>query len=244
MAKRISSIFSIGSNYSIQSQNSDSSRFPSSVHPARPSRDPSPAKAAPVDPRPTSNLQNLHNNQSSGLTPPFNPTILPRIEDDHPMLRSPHLLSPILVNETSPNGSRRASIGSRPQTSMSDPQLQNPLLRSLPIRSESPFGNRPGSRGGVPRSNPSSRPGSRPSSRPASPVKSRPQTPSTEQKLGKHRSWLPGKSKAESQEDGSTGYPSQAWVVTPQEKLPYDVTPLANFQVVCVAQSISRISRD
>ena len=237
MAKRLSSIFSIGSNYSIQSQTSDSSRLPSSVHPARPSRDPSPTKSPPIDPRPISNLHNLHNNQSSGLTPPFNPTLLPRIEDDHPMLRSPHLLSPIPINETTPNGSRRASIGSRPSsgTGINDPQHPNPLLRSFPIRSESPFGERPSSRGGVPGSNPGSRPPSRPSSRPASPVKSRPQTPTTDQKLGKRRNWLPGKPKTDAQEEGSTIYPSQAWVITPQDKIPYDVTPLAQFQKVCEA---------
>lgn len=232
MAPRISSIFSIGSNYSDQTQRSDDSRFPPSAHPARPFREQSPAKLAArstPDLRPTSNLQNLHDNQSSGLTPPFNPSLLPRIEDDHPLLQPSQLLSPHSVLSDSPNGSRPTSIAS-----YGDALQQQPpnLLKPMPIRSESPGISRPVSRGSGPESSADSRPGSRAPSRPGSPIKSRPQTPTTEHKVSKRRSWLPGRSKAEALDEEHGAQMPQAWLVTPQETLRYDASALANFQKV------------
>ena len=238
MARRISSIFSLSSSYSDQTQSSNDSRLPSSVHPARPSREQSPAKSpAKSTPnlRPTNTLQELHNNQSSGLTPPADPSLLPRIDDDHPLLQSPNLLSPIPPPSESPGGSRPTSIGSRPQsgTSLGEFLLQAPaFLKPVPARSESPGGSRPISIGSAPGSNAGSRPGSRPPSRPASPSKSRPQTPTKEHRLGRRRSWLPGRPKMEVQEQEHDKPTSAAWTVTPEDKLPYDTSALANFQKV------------
>ena len=231
MAKRIASIFSIGSNVSDQSQHSNSSRVPSSIHPARPPKEQNSAGAV-ADPtpelQPTDDLHNLHTHQSAGLTP--------RLDDEHLMLQSPQLLSPIPIDETSPNGSRRASISSRPHSRLGsgDPNNQPSIHKPLPIGSESPSGNRPVSGGSYGGSNAGSRPDSRSPSRPASPIKSRSQTPTGEQRLGKRRGWLPGKTKGEMPEEEHSVFPSHAWVVTPHEKLPYDTVPLSHFKKVCL----------
>ena len=235
-AKRISSIFSMGSNASDQSSES---RLSSSIHPARPpkerSQSPSFASGKPShdsglgqqDPanllgeslpnlRPTSHLQNLHNEQSSGFTPPFDPTILPRIEDNDVLLNPPILRKPMPIRAQSPNGS---SGGSRP------------------VSRGNPFDSRSSSR--PPSSRPPSCPPSQPATRPASPVKlrpptptARPLTPTSEAKLAKRKSWIPGKPRKAGQDGGDHGDIPQAWMVTPKEKTPYDVTALANFHRV------------
>jgi len=228
MARRISSILSIGSSNSDKTQSSNSSRGSSSIHPTRPSAEQSAfAKLtanSKAEPRPTNNLQDLHSHQSSGFPPPLKSSLLPPIDDDHPILQSPHLLSPIPIDTTSPNGSRAASISSRPQSAHGtfDPANPNaPLLKPLPVQ--------PGSHGGTrPVSGESA-----PPSRPGSPIKSRPQTPTKDQNLRRRRSWLPGRSKVEVQEqEPGPEHTWQAWIVTPQEKRPYDVAALTDFQKV------------
>ena len=235
-AKRISSIFSMGSNVS---DKSSESRLSSSIHPARPPREPnqipSCASGKPShdpgfgqqDPanllgeslpnlRPTSHLQNLHNEQSSGYTPPFDPTILPRIEDNDVLLNPPFLRKPMPIPAQSPNGSPG---GSRP------------------VSRGNPFDSRSSSR--PPSSRPPSCPPSQPTSRPASPVKlrpstptARPLTPTSEAKFAKRKNWLPGKPRKMEQDEGDHGEMPQAWMVTPKEKTPYDVSALANFHRV------------
>ena len=247
MAKRLSSIFSMGSNVSNQSSDS---RISSSIHPARPSREQSqsPVLASGAqrrlpgseqhDPtkfsresipnlRPTSHLQNLHEEQSSGYTPPFDPTLLPRIEDDDVLLNPPPLLKPMPMRAQSPGGSRDSS---RPVS------RGNPL-DSRPASRGNPFDNRPASR--PPSSRSPSRPPSQPASRPASPIRLRPQTPTarpltptTEAKLAKRRSWMPGKFWKPEQDEGDHVNNPQAWMVAPHEKIPYDVSGLASFQKV------------
>lgn len=235
-AKRISSIFSMGSNVSDQSSES---RMSSSVHPVRPpreqsqspvyaSREHSPvlglgqrnsvnfSRKSLLDLRPTSHLQNLHSEQSSGYTPPFDPTILPRIEDDDILLNPPPLLKPLPIRAQSPGGS---------------------LGGSRPVSRGNQFESRSSSR--PPSSRPPSRPPSQPASRPASPIKFRPQTPTarpltptTEAKLAKRRSWMPGKLRKAGQDEGDHVHSPQAWMVTPNEKIPYDVSALASFHRV------------
>lgn len=238
MAKRISSILSFGSSSSDQTQSSGSSRLSSSIYSARPPREPSPAKLvtkSTPELRPVDNSQVLQDNQPSGLVPPVNPSLLAPIDDGQTVLQSPQLLSPIPIDETSPNGSRRASVSSRPQSragNIDALRQQIPTLKPFPNRSESPGGNSTISGGGATGRSAAIRPGSRPPSRPASPIKSRPQTPTKETKLSRRRSWLPGRSKTGVQEDHVV-YPSQAWIVMPDENVPYDVSLLANFQKVC-----------
>ncbi len=240
MARRISSILSIGSSNSDKTQSSNSSRGSSSIHPTRPSAEQSAfAKLtanSKAEPRPTNNLQDLHSNQSSGFPPPLKSSLLPPIDDERSILQSPHLLSPIPIDTTSPNGSRAASISSRPQSAHGtfDPANPNaPLLKPLSVQPGSHGGTRPVSGESAPLSSAGSRPGSRPPSRPGSPTKSRPQTPTKDQNLRRRRSWLPGRSKVEVQEqEPGPEHTWQAWIVTPQEKRPYDVAALTDFQKV------------
>lgn len=236
MAKRLSSLFSLGSNASDRTESSNDSRLPSSENPSRPPRDRSSAtltaKSTP-ELRPTNKLRR---NQSSGAIALFNPTDLPRIDDDHSLLQPPQLLSPHTSQAKPMGGSRPASLGSRPRTrdDIIDPIGGHPpLLMPLPIRPVSASGGRPVSSRSGAGSSAGSRPGSRDPSRPASPARlSRPQTPTGEQKLAKRRSWLPGRFKTEVQNGVLDVQSSQASVITPQGKLPYDITPLANFQKV------------
>ena len=236
----------MGSNVS---DKSSESRLSSSIHPARPPRERSQSPTlisgkpshdpglGQQDPgnllgeslpnlRPTSHLQNLHNEQSSGYTPPFDPTILPRIEDNDILLNPPILRKPMPIRAQSPidspGGSRPVSRGNQ--------------MDSRPVSRGNPFDSRSSSR--PPSSRPPSCPSSQPASRPASPVKLRPPTPTahpltptSEAKLAKQKSWIPGKSRKAGQ-DGDHGNIPQAWIVTPKEKIPYDVSALANFHRV------------
>ena len=254
-AQRLSSIFSMGSNISDQSSES---RISSSIHPAQPSREQSqsPKRALGenslmpgselqdavnlsgkpfLNLRPTSNLQNLHSEQSSGYTPPFDPTILPRIEDDDVLLNPPPLLKPLPIRTQSPSG----SLGSSRPVSRGNP------LESRPASRGNQFDSRSSSR--PPSSRPPSRPPSQPASRPASPIKfrpstptARPLTPTTEAKLAKRRSWMPGKTRKPGQDGGDNVNSPQAWLVTPKEKIPYDVSGLANFHRVSYISPPSR----
>lgn len=235
MAKRISSLFSLGSNYSDRTESSIDSRLPSSENPSRPPRRSSMTLAAKSTPelRPTNRLRR---NQSSGVIPPFNPSDLPPIDDVDALPQPPQLLSPHISQMKPIGGGRPASLGSRPRTkddindSLGGPP---PLLMPLPIRPGSAGGVRPVSSWGGAGSNAGSRPGSRDPSRPASPARlSRPQTPTGEQKLAKRRSWLPGRFRTDVLNGELDIQKSQASVITPQGKLPYDITPLANFQKV------------
>ena len=230
MATRIPSIFSVSSNHSDQSSDS---RLGSSVHPARPSKEqmttPAYTQKPVPDLRPTGNLQTMHNNHSSGLTPPFNPTLLPRIDDDDPLMQRPQYLTTLPQRSDSPNGSRPTSIpNAYPIGIMESARLSPPsYLKTVPLGLDSPTGSRPASLAG-------SCPPSQPSSRPASPNTLRPLTPTGERRLSKRRSWLSGKTNTEPQTADHVSEMPQPWIVTPQEKLPYDTTALANFHRVGV----------
>lgn len=229
MAKRISSMFSLSSNHSDQATSSNDSREPSSLHPARPPREQSiPNLSTTSTPKllPTADSPDLQNGQCLGAAPRLNTSLSPQIDDGQSMLQSPHTLSPLPMHSASPGGSRPAS----PAT----PSFLQPpeLLQPLPTQIESQSGSRP-RRASLNRISIGSRSSSRPPSRPASPVKSRPQTP-LGNKLSKRRSWIPGIARGLSQSEGQAppAYSMQAWIVTPQEKLPYDTFPLAIFDKV------------
>ena len=227
MAKRISSIFSMNSNSSDQSSDS---RYGSSLHPARPSKEQS-SMANPHKSMP--NLRPVSNLQDPQITPP---TPTPQFDSTNPLHvgRDELMLQPSGYLPAFPcrSSSRPSSIAGMPGNRDELLPPPPPHLKPLPGRSESPTGSRPVSRGSGPESLPGSRPPSRPASRPASPITSRPQTPTTDQRLLKKRSWLPGKSHAGSRGGEDIAQIPQAWVVTPQEKIPYDVNLLANFHKV------------
>lgn len=76
--------------------------------------------------------------------------------------------------------------------------------------------------------------GSRPGSRIENKSGSRPESPtrlyeSTTRRLSRRRSWLPTRSKPEPQGEGEGPSP---WLIRPDEKLPYDASPLIQFQKV------------
>ena len=244
MAKRISSILSLSSNHSDQSSDS---RLGSSVHPARPPKEQSPptfARKSMNDLRPTSDLQNLHNTHHSGPTPPFNPTVLPPIQDDDSLLQRPQYLSPFPPRSDSTGGNRPTSGASSRPNSMDDTSLQHPsFLKPLPVRSESSSGSRPVSTGSGPEglASPPLLSPSLSSSRPSSPNTIRPPTPAGEHKLSKRKSWIPGRSRAGSQSVEDGPHDQQAWIVTPKEMFPYDTTALANFHPVSTYQGFVQL---
>ena len=117
-------------------------------------------------------------------------------------------------------------------------QYPSPLIKALPERPDSLDGSRPSTRAGRSEARAGgiashSRDASRIGSRSGSPAMFRPLTPTQEGKIKKRRlSWLPGKSGEELPGGQDVAQGAQAWVITPQEKLPYDLAPLLRFQVV------------
>ncbi|KAL9131332.1 MAG: hypothetical protein Q9217_000711 [Psora testacea] len=109
-----------------------------------------------------------------------------------------------------------------------------PLLKPSPEGSNSPGGSRASSSIGRPERHVGSysRDGSRVASSPCSPSTFRPLTPTKEAKTKKRRSWMPGKTTLEMQNGHDIAQTAQAWVITPQEKMPYDLSPLLHFQPV------------
>ena len=227
MAKRISSIFSMNSNYSDQSSDS---RYGSSLHPTRPSKE---QNSVATPQRSTPNLRPVNNLQEPQITPPtptppFDSTVPLYLDRDELMFQPPGF-PPAFPGRSS---SRPSSIGGMPGDRDELLLAPPPLLKPLPGRSDSPTGSRRVSRASGPERLPGSHPPSRPGSRPASPSTSRPQTPTSDQRLLKKKSWLSGKLHAGSQGGEDVAQMPQAWVVTPQDKIPYDINPLANFYKV------------
>ena len=236
-ARRISSIFSLGSTSSDKSKNSN---LTPSVHAPRESRSPSPARLPQLFTstlQPSESLQNLRTpsaGPSPHLSPAFDPGYSISTLPDNalpqgvckPAPLPPGSLRPIRPGSTpgtrpSPppiNFSRPASSGgSRPVSPSRD-------LRPITPNSDSGMSSRPPSRVGL-----------TPISRPISPSKhpSRPTTPIPGKKLSNRRSWLPGRSRHGSvdETDGERSS-SRAWVLTPDQQRPYDVSPLIKFQRV------------
>lgn len=111
------------------------------------------------------------------------------------------------------------------------------LRKPMPQQTGSPRSSRPQSRADTPGNRGASRDGFAPNSRAASPSKGRPSTPIGEQiKSFKRGSWLPGsRGREESQSEEIERSPgNESWIVTPQteRRLRYDLAPLANFQKV------------
>ena len=221
------------------SDQSSDSRYGSSLYPARPAKEQSsvatPQRSMP-NLRPVSNLQEPQIIPSTP-TPIFGDTIPLHVDSDELMFQPP-MYPPAFPGRSSSRPSSVAGMpGDRDELLLPPP----PLLKPLPGRSGSPTGSRSVSRASGPESLPGSRPPSQPGSRPASPITSRPQTPTNDQRLLKKRSWLPGKSHAGSRGGEDMAQMPQAWVVTPQAKIPYDVNPLANFHKVTSSQRMQRL---
>ncbi|KAI4141239.1 MAG: hypothetical protein L6R39_005452 [Caloplaca ligustica] len=252
-AKRLSSIFSLGSTSSDKSTNTSAptlSPYPSqSSRASSPPRKPLPANAKLRPLSTSASVQELRVRHDQRPTPTFGPTLSPPLtgEDDMLPLNGLHKLMPARQDSPAPGA------GSRPGTR--PPSPSKGFLRPLtPVSDSGRPDSRPSSRASsraasrssspykdfhrpfTPTSD-TSRPASRgnysPGSRPDSPSKHlRAPTPTKEQKLNKRRSWMPGKTRVEVQ-TGKVQLP-KAWIAAPSnaEKTTYDLSPLLNFQPV------------
>ena len=239
-AKRISSIFSLSST-STDKRNSNPNVPPSSLHAPRDSRTPSPSRLLQNSItilQPSASSPNLRT-PGSGQSPHLNPSVDP-IRSTSTI--SNNTLPPgVLKHLPLPQGSFR---NDRPQSAASSRPSSSSRNFSRPTSSD---GSRPASpsrdfyRPIAPisetgeTSRPASRAGLSPTSSPTSPAKhlSRPATPTTEKGLSKRRCWLPGRSKHGSTEEADGAHaPPRAWVVTWEQQIPYDVSPLLSFQKV------------
>ncbi|KAL9002139.1 MAG: hypothetical protein Q9188_004915 [Gyalolechia gomerana] len=236
--RRISSIFSNSSDKSnnassaLSSHLSDSSRGSSNTakHPLK-----------------TSNsVQELRGKQTIQATPTFGSTLSPPLTGDD--WCSPNGIYKPLPDQTgSQEGSATSRAGSKPNSRPASPSYG--LLRPLtPVsdagqsdsRASSRFGSRPSSphkdfhRPFTPVSD-ISRPASRGTfgagSRQASPSKQLPMS-TKEKRISRRKSWIPGRLRVEEEAGGVQLL--QAWVVSPSsaDKVPYDLSPLVNFQRV------------
>ncbi|KAL8689595.1 MAG: hypothetical protein Q9218_004770 [Villophora microphyllina] len=252
-AKRISSIFSLGSTSSDKSS-STTFTVPSS-HPSQSSRGSSPPRkplpaSAKLRPLSTSASNQELRLGAHHLPPSIGPTLSPPLTGDDGSSAPGDILKPLPHRLGSPVGSTTSFGGSRPGSRPGSPSkgFLRPLTpTSDTSRPESRASSRPDSRASSPHKNfhrpftptsDTSRPGSRGNlgtgSRPASPSKQllHQATATQEQRSTKRRSWLPGKSRTEIQ-PGDVQLP-QAWIIAPStdEKYPYDLAPLVNFQKV------------
>lgn len=218
-ARRISSIFSLGSDSSDKSL--DSSKAPPSPyeHTISPEADPAIHSKSVIAPPAIETSPSLHASQYSPPPPSYDPPPPPQAHSQNNDVLSPNspMLSPPLLYDPPPP----------PQTGLNHDVLtpNSPMLSPLTERLGSPIGDNSRSRS-VSRDGSQSRRSSR--SRQLSQTKNRLQS---ESRLARPRSWLSNRSKPESQGDGQ-GLGSEAWLVYPDTTIPYDVLPLVHFQKV------------
>ena len=212
MARRLSSIFSLGSSTSDQTNNG--SRRSSAV---LPHQLPKQVGREKLVRKSTPDLRTL--------TPPSQSQT--HHAPEQPSAPNASFLSPQFTPIQSP------ALSASGQSSMPPPPLDR---KAVPIRNEDYLpGTRPLSRGSGADVRASSRDGSGSNSRTASPgLLPRPVTPTTEKRLSKRMSWFPGKGGHESPGRNSSIPASLAWILGPQsqDKTYYDLTPLINFQKV------------
>ena len=244
-AKRLSSIFSLGSTSSDKSNN-DRNRPPSvhSPHDLRTSSPPGRLQISTSTLQPSASSPNLRT-PTSGTSPrlslSFDPT--------HPSSRLGHNALPPGVHKPLPlppgsfRGARpQSATGSRPTSPIKNFSRPSSSPGSGPASPSKDFLQplTPSSETGRP-SRPTSTVGHISISRPTSPVKhlARPATPTSEKKLSKRRSWMPSRSKQDSSEvlDGAHTSP-QAWLLAPDQQRPYDASTLVTFQRVSNTQTI------
>ncbi|KAL8774901.1 MAG: hypothetical protein Q9203_004012 [Teloschistes exilis] len=252
-AKRISSIFSMGSTSSDKST-STAFTVPSS-HPSHSSRGSSPPRkplpaSAELRPLLTSRSnQELRAGGAPQIPPLIGPRLSPPLTGEDDFAASADILKPLPQRFGSPVDSTASLGGSRPASRPGSPSktFLRPLTpTSDTSRPNSRAGSRPGSRTSSPQKHfhrpftPTSD-SSRPASRGTSGPKSRPESPSKqrlssaapqEQRIAKRKSWLLGKARTEVQH--GDGQLPQAWIIAPStaQKHPYDLSSLVEFQKV------------
>ena len=249
-AKRISSIFSLGSNSSDKSSNA--SFAPPSSHPSHSSRGSSPKRkplpaSAQVRPSETSSsAQELRGRQKIKASPSSSADFSPPLTGDDELASVSEAFKPMpqqMASPTakSPSNRVRKHLHGRPNSPSKG------LLRPMtPVSDSGNPDSRTSSRATSPQkdfhrpftpSSDTSRPASRgdfkAGTQPDSPSSHvlRPATPNIEQKSSKRKSWMPGKSREEPMEGGQV---PEAWILASSDeaRTPYDLRPLIEFQKV------------
>ncbi|KAL8716670.1 MAG: hypothetical protein Q9225_006025 [Loekoesia sp. 1 TL-2023] len=244
-AKRLSSIFSLGSNSSDKTDKSSNASSALSSQPSQSSRGLSPPRkplpaSAKLRPLTTStSVQELRQKQTFQVTPTFGPTLSPPLTGDDSQTSPNGIYKPLPERVGSPADSVTSGAGGRPSSRPTSPSkgFLRPLTPVSDIgRPDSRAGSRPGSRASSLHKNfhrPFT-PISDTSSRPNSPSKqlSGSITPTKENRISKRKSWIPGRSHVEEQA-GEVQLPN-AWVVkaSSADKPFYDLAPLVNFEQV------------
>lgn len=211
--RRISSLFSLGSNSSDKSVDTTKSS-PSLAPPILSNEASAVIFAEPV----STELQitispdaQYSSQEPSIQISPDNPSEAPLLPPDDPLSPVPQMILPLPENQT-------ALIRNKPRSN-SESRIR---IQTDESEAESHVENRGGSR-------PASRVENKSASRPGSPPRLHQSTTYAERRLSRRRSWLPTKSKPEPR--GDVDGPAH-WLIRPDEKLPYDISPLIQFQKV------------
>lgn len=152
------------------------------------------------------------------VPPPANPysntpPLLPVVESGDILLAPPPPLTIQTQMTSSPPGSRPTSRAGR--------ALSRPASRDAPHSREAAH----------------SRENSRAASRSGSPTMGPPAL-QVDSKLKKRRSWLPGSSPIDTSSPTEPRPNAQAWLVTPRDKIPYDLAALSSFKPVCLSSHL------
>ncbi len=202
-ARRISSIFSLGSDSSDRSL--DSPKSPPLPHGPTLSPESSPAIVSePVITRPA-NDESLSQQPMVESLPIYDPPPPPLYDPPPPPPPSFHSQNHEVLSPSSP------------MLSLLTDRISSPTGSKLSSRSES--------RGG-------SQDGRKSRNRPLSQAKLHQHRTPSDSKLARPRSWLPTKSKSEPQVDGDKSLSTETWLLYPETNIPYDISPLIGFQKV------------
>ena len=149
------------------------------------------------------------------VPPPANPftntpPLLPVVESGDILLAPPPPLTIQTQQTSSPPVSRPTSRAGR--------VLSRPVSRDAPHSRDAAH----------------SRENSRVASRSGSPTMGPPAL-QVDSKLKKRRSWLPGSSPIDLSSPTEARPNAQAWLITPRDKIPYDLTALSSFKPVCLS---------
>lgn len=211
--RRISSLFSLGSTASDKSV--DTTKSSPSLAPPSFSDEPgatiySEPLSTESQPSTPSNVQPLLLGPSLQV-PPDDPMEALAVPADHSLSPVPQMILPLPENPGPQTGNRLRSSSE----SWVGVQVDSAGKSEVESQGEIKGGSRPGSRVE-----------NKSGSRPESPTRL---YESATRRLSRRRSWLPTRSKPEPQGEGDG---PGLWLIRPDEKLPYDASPLIQFQKV------------
>lgn len=226
-AKRISSMFSISTSSSEQSNNTPTPH--ARLNPAGISRISSPTNQVSTIPRSdvvqpgVGQTQFLRQDEDSAAQPDLLCTPMSPNGAPNGVVASPDELSPPILKPLSPPCSPSSPVG--------ETKLESRLVSGSQSGPEGDSKGRSASRirraCGVSRAE--SKEGT---TRPTSPSKLLNAPNPSERRKSARKSWLPGKSRTHSPSGSAVPLPPQAWLVGSEAKVSYDVSRLVNFQEV------------